>query len=111
MLKKAFPVEQGCSGWTGILQSGKDGHDKILAEFAAGDADMLVGTQMIVKGHDFENCYTCRSSCSGYDSLYTSSISLQVKEHFSLLPSLREERDEAKKEEMCTFRHMILKIP
>ncbi|MBK6722171.1 MAG: primosomal protein N' [Acidobacteria bacterium] len=29
--------------------------DKILLEFAAGKLDMLVGTQMISKGHDFPN--------------------------------------------------------
>lgn len=33
--------------------SGKDGHEKILAAFSAEEADILVGTQMIVKGHDF----------------------------------------------------------
>ncbi|MDE5780983.1 MAG: primosomal protein N' [Lachnospiraceae bacterium] len=33
--------------------SGKDGHEKILSSFANHDADILVGTQMIVKGHDF----------------------------------------------------------
>lgn len=33
--------------------SGKGGHEKILTEFANRKADILIGTQMIVKGHDF----------------------------------------------------------
>lgn len=52
LLKKTFPG-------AGILRmdtdttSGKDGHEKILSAFAGHEADILVGTQMIVKGHDF----------------------------------------------------------
>ena len=33
--------------------SGKEGHYKILKKFADKEADILVGTQMIAKGHDF----------------------------------------------------------
>lgn len=35
--------------------SGKNGHQEILQAFANHEADILIGTQMIVKGHDFSN--------------------------------------------------------
>ena len=31
----------------------KEGHAQILSAFANQEADILIGTQMIVKGHDF----------------------------------------------------------
>ena len=34
----------------------KDSYEKILSAFANEEADILIGTQMIVKGHDFHKC-------------------------------------------------------
>ncbi len=33
--------------------AGKGGHAKILGRFAEGDIDILIGTQMVAKGHDY----------------------------------------------------------
>ncbi len=51
-LQQAFPdarIERMDADTT----SGKGGHAKILGRLAAGEIDVLVGTQMIAKGHDY----------------------------------------------------------
>jgi len=49
----------------------KDGHEAILSRFANEEADILIGTQMIVKGHDFPNV-TLVGILAADLSLYTS---------------------------------------
>ncbi|NLZ56247.1 MAG: primosomal protein N' [Clostridiaceae bacterium] len=36
-----------------VRDEGRGGHAELLRRFAAGEADILVGTQMIARGHDF----------------------------------------------------------
>ncbi len=52
MTKKRFPQARVLR-MDADTTSGKEGHDRILQAFARKEADILVGTQMIVKGHDF----------------------------------------------------------
>ncbi len=52
LLRRTFPkarIERMDADTT----SGKGGHAKILGRLAAGEIDILVGTQMIAKGHDY----------------------------------------------------------
>lgn len=51
-LKKLFP-EARVLRMDNDTVSGKDGQYKILKQFSEKQADILVGTQMIAKGHDF----------------------------------------------------------
>ena len=54
LVKKEFP-EARVLRMDMDTTKNKDGHEKILSSFANEEADILVGTQMIVKGHDFPN--------------------------------------------------------
>lgn len=52
MVKKEFPMARVLRMDADTTKN-KGGHEKILSAFANQEADILVGTQMIVKGHDF----------------------------------------------------------
>lgn len=54
LIKRRFP-QAGVLRMDMDTTRTKDGHEKILSAFANGEADILIGTQMIVKGHDFPN--------------------------------------------------------
>lgn len=54
LIQKAFPKARVLRMDMDTTRQ-KDGHEKILSTFANHEADILVGTQMIVKGHDFAN--------------------------------------------------------
>ena len=53
-LKELFP-EAGILRMDADTTRTKDSYEKILSAFANGEARILIGTQMIVKGHDFPN--------------------------------------------------------
>ncbi len=52
MIKKEFP-DASVLRMDSDTTSGKEGHMRILEAFKNHEADILIGTQMIVKGHDF----------------------------------------------------------
>ncbi len=53
-LKELFP-DAGILRMDADTTRTKDSYEKILSAFANGEAHILIGTQMIVKGHDFPN--------------------------------------------------------
>ncbi|MCD7922956.1 MAG: primosomal protein N' [Clostridiales bacterium] len=53
-IRKQFP-EAGVLRMDLDTTRQKDGYERILSAFANQEADILIGTQMIVKGHDFPN--------------------------------------------------------
>lgn len=54
LVKRAFPTARVLRMDMDTTR-GKDSYERILSSFANQEADILVGTQMIVKGHDFAN--------------------------------------------------------
>ncbi len=52
LVKKAFP-NATVLRMDADTTKGKNGHEEILTAFSEAKADILIGTQMIVKGHDF----------------------------------------------------------
>lgn len=54
IVKKRFPKARTLRMDTDTTRN-KDSYEEILSAFANQEADILVGTQMIVKGHDFPN--------------------------------------------------------
>ena len=52
IIEKAFPGARVLR-MDADTTKGKEGHGKILSSFSRHGADILLGTQMIVKGHDF----------------------------------------------------------
>lgn len=54
LVKKTFP-EARVLRMDLDTTRGKGAYEEILSSFSKGEADILVGTQMIVKGHDFPN--------------------------------------------------------
>lgn len=54
MVRKCYPAARVLR-MDADTTSKKGGHEKIIKAFANREADILIGTQMIVKGHDFPN--------------------------------------------------------
>ena len=70
--------------------SKKGGHQQILSAFARGEADILIGTQMIVKGHDFPKV-TLVGALAADLSLYASDYRCS-EETFDLLTQAARQR-------------------
>jgi primosomal protein N' (replication factor Y) len=76
--------------------SGKNDHDEILNRFREGKADILIGTQMVAKGHNFPNV-TLVGVVMADSSLYLSDY--RAPEHtFSLLTQVIGRAGRAEKE-------------
>ena len=63
-LANIFPTARVLRLDTDTTQT-KNSHERMLADFAAGRYDIMIGTQMVAKGLDFQMCIRdrCRSCC------------------------------------------------
>ncbi|MBQ6814886.1 MAG: primosomal protein N' [Lachnospiraceae bacterium] len=76
-VKKMYPMARTLR-MDADTTSKKDGYEQILSQFSNGEADVLIGTQMIVKGHDFPNV-TLVGIIAADLSLYASDYRSQEK--------------------------------
>ena len=86
LLKKTFPSAR-ILRMDADTTKNKNGHEQILSAFANEEADILVGTQMIVKGHDFQ-----RVTLMG---IIAADLSLQASdykpEHYAVTAAAKED--------------------
>ena len=94
MLNKRFPTARVLR-MDGDTTTGKHGHESVLTPFRNGEADILIGTQMIVKGHDFPNV-TLVAALAADMSLYAG-ITEAVSAHLNCLCSKRPRQEGRKK--------------
>lgn len=76
----------------------------MLAAFAAGKADILLGTQMIVKGHDYANV-TLVGILAADLSLHEQDFQETVRKHSSFYVRQPGEPEEERRQAMLLSRH------
>ena len=81
----------------------KHAHEEMLAAFAAGKADILLGTQMIVKGHDYANV-TLVGILAADLSLHEQDFEA-VRKHSSFYVRQPGEPEEERRQAMLLSRH------
>lgn len=80
----------------------KHAHEEMLAAFSKGEADILLGTQMIVKGHDYANVTLVGILAA--DLPFMNRISEVERKHFSFSVRQQEGQEEETKEGMLSSR-------
>mgnify|MGYP000603386868 FL=1 len=103
-VKKLFPKARVLR-MDGDTTKTKNSYEEILSSFAAGEADILIGTQMIVKGHDFPNVTLVGALAA---DLSLNAVDYRAGERtFQLLTQQSAAPEEAKSREWQSFRRTI----